>query len=718
MQKKKGPWYTWAHRWNQCNLSEADPRDCDIDFWRAYWRKNRIQGTIINAAGTIGYFPSKNKYQYLAKYLNGKDFYKEYSDAAREEGLAVIARMDSNQATEALLADHPDWFCRDKEGEPIPTTPGRYFTCINSGYYTEQLSDMIREVINRYHPDAMADNSWAGRGNFICYCENCKKKFKNDTGLSLPEEINFADRTFRIWLDWNRSLRTSLYTWFNELSTSYGGEDCIYLGMLHPDAYCKNAVDMTMDYTEFAVHNKAVMIDGQIRLQANGFDANTLQGLATHEIFGDDTLVIESVAAYHMAPDFMRKSANTKGETESWMRAALIAGISPSLHFIGGVQDDMRMFRNGSDLFQWHLSNEEYLYHRSPIANVGLVRSFRNSYFYGQNDGREKIIAPMDGMLNALKRGRIPYCPIDARQIRKKQNKLKLLIFPDIAVLTDEELDAVKEFILKGGSILFTGATGMLDKYGYPRKEFPLDALFGITRIEPEPLNPTMNGGIFADFNHYEFHNYIRLQNPEHPLFRGFEETSILELHGIHYHVKSDRLQTLATMVPPFPVYPPETAYMADGEHDSDKPAILAGETGYGGRVVYFAADFDRRNGQNYFPDHGNLLKNAILWALNEQVPFRVEGPGELSCALYEQKEQNRLVLQILNHSGLGRWPGSVEEYYSVGPLSVTIPSESKAVSVLLRNADTSIPFIQKNNILTFAVPQIQDQELIVIQMS
>ena len=102
---QKGPWYTWAHRWNQINLSETDPRDMDLEFWKTYWRENKIQGTTINCAGTVGYFPSKNPYQYQAKFLDGKDFAGELIAAARAGGLAVVARMDSNQATEELLRD-------------------------------------------------------------------------------------------------------------------------------------------------------------------------------------------------------------------------------------------------------------------------------------------------------------------------------------------------------------------------------------------------------------------------------------------------------------------------------------------------------------------------------------------------------------------------------------------------------------------------------------
>ena len=72
MEKK--PWYQWAHRWNQVNTAETDPRDCDLNVWKEYWRKNHIQGTIVNAAGTVGYYPSANPYQYRAKFLGDRDY--------------------------------------------------------------------------------------------------------------------------------------------------------------------------------------------------------------------------------------------------------------------------------------------------------------------------------------------------------------------------------------------------------------------------------------------------------------------------------------------------------------------------------------------------------------------------------------------------------------------------------------------------------------------
>ncbi len=47
----------------------------------------------------------------------------------------------------------------------------QYVSCINGPYYQEYLPDVLREIIERSHPEGFTDNSWSGldRGR-ICYC--------------------------------------------------------------------------------------------------------------------------------------------------------------------------------------------------------------------------------------------------------------------------------------------------------------------------------------------------------------------------------------------------------------------------------------------------------------------------------------------------------------------------------------------------------------------
>ncbi len=90
------PWYRRA-RWGQTNITEIDPIRYDIDWWREHWRRTQVQGVIVNAGGIVAYYPSRFPLQHRAAYLGERDLFGEVVAAAREEGLAAVARMDSNR---------------------------------------------------------------------------------------------------------------------------------------------------------------------------------------------------------------------------------------------------------------------------------------------------------------------------------------------------------------------------------------------------------------------------------------------------------------------------------------------------------------------------------------------------------------------------------------------------------------------------------------------
>src|SRR5512137_863986 len=103
---KNAPWYQRCYRWGQTNITEKDPVRYDIGWWRGYWKETQVQGVIINAGGIVAFYPSKFPLQYQAEFLGGRDLYGELAAAAHEDGLAVLARMDSNRASEEFYRTH------------------------------------------------------------------------------------------------------------------------------------------------------------------------------------------------------------------------------------------------------------------------------------------------------------------------------------------------------------------------------------------------------------------------------------------------------------------------------------------------------------------------------------------------------------------------------------------------------------------------------------
>ena len=53
------PLFKKLTRWGQTNITEPDPQQYDIAWWRKQWKRTQVQGVIINAGGIVSYYPSK-----------------------------------------------------------------------------------------------------------------------------------------------------------------------------------------------------------------------------------------------------------------------------------------------------------------------------------------------------------------------------------------------------------------------------------------------------------------------------------------------------------------------------------------------------------------------------------------------------------------------------------------------------------------------------------
>ncbi len=707
-ETKKLPWYQRVRRWGQTNLTEDDPARHNIDFWRSQWKRTHIQGVIVNCGGIVAYYPSRFGLQYRAATLGEGDYFGEFAQAAREEGLAVIARMDINRATEDFFRAHPDWFCRDKEGNPI-MSQGRYFSCVNSGYYKEYIPAVLTEIIQRYHPEGFADNSWKGLGRGqICYCENCRKAFREKTGLDLPDAPDWENPVYRAWIRWSYDCRTENWDLFNEVTQREGGEDCLWLGMLNGDPV--NAGGSFGDLKALCSRSKVIFSDHQSRDGLNGFEQNHDNGMLLRLAAQEQVVVPESFANYVRGRRTFRLAANPWQETQMWMVSGVAGGISPWYHHIGGGEWDRRQFETPVPLFRWHAQHEPYLYDRVSLANVGLVWSQTNADFYGRDQARERVALPWRGFTLALHEGRIPFLPIHVDDIARYASRVRTLILPDVAAMTEEQEDSVCRYLEQGGNLILTGGTATLDEDGQPRSRRKLWDVLGLSETG------RVYGAFTAqpsDWEHPQAHTYLHLPQERHPIWDGFSMTEILGFGGgLRETVSSGTLVPMGGFVKPFPIYPPEFSWIR--EIDDAVHPIFAGELPNGSRVVYFAADIDRCFGRDRLPDHGRLLENAIRWTLDGELPVRVEGDGFVDVSLYAQGE--RRILHLVNLSGCDVQPGYCHRLLPVYGLRVSLPWRTGQAHLRLLVSGGTYDLDAANGEVSFPIEKLVDHEVVVIE--
>ena len=552
-QPAAAPWYRRTYRWGQTNITEADPARYDIPWWREFWKRTAVQGVILNAGGIVAYYPSKFPLQHRAETLGDRDLFGELSQAAHADGLVVLARMDSNRAAEDFFRAHPDWFARDAAGQPYRNAD-KYIACVNSLYYDEYLPAVMAEIVERSHPEGFTDNSWSGLGReSICYCDNCARKFRAKTGRELPRKQDWKEAAYRQWIEWSYARRIEIWDLNNRATKAAGGPDCLWIGMNSGNVASQSR--SFRDWRAIGERAQIIMLDHQSR-GAQGFQQNAEAGKLIHGLIGWDKLIPESMAMYQNARYQFRVSAKPAAEARMWMIEGFAGGIEPWWHHIGAYQEDRRAYHTAEPIMRWHKANEQYLVNRKPLATVGLVWSQRNIDFYGQNDSGPLAEDPYNGFMQALVRARIPYVPVHADHIAREGASLAVLVLPNLAVMSDEQCQAVRRFVAAGGAVIATGVTSLYDEWGDARRDFALADLFGAH----------LAGGKLGTAEAPErkwaaetAHSYLRLA-PElraqvwgpkapgeppaagerHPVLRGFDETDLMAFGGVLESLRLD----------------------------------------------------------------------------------------------------------------------------------------------------------------------------------
>jgi hypothetical protein len=723
-------WYRRTVRWMQTNIAELDVTRYDIPWWREQWKRTHTQGIVVNAGGIVAYYPTAIPFHRRAEFLGDRDLFGDLLKAAREDGIVVFARMDSNGAGDEIYKAHPDWFTRNAAGRPYPRDASLNMPCVNGAYYREHIPAILREVASRYKPEGFTDNSWSGlsRSN-ICVCDNCRAKFKNDRGFDLPQRADWDDRVYRSWIEWSYACRLEIWDLYNKTAREAGGSACLWVGMIGGTVGA--SASEFRDYREICRRSELIMLDNQRRSDSTGFQANGQTGKLVHGLLGWDKLAPESFALYQTSGATFRLSTRPEPEVRLWALEAFAGGIQPWWHYVNAYHEDRRMYATPVAMAEWHAKHEQYLGRRQPVATVGIVYSQRNHDFFGRDDAELMVNLPQRGFMQALTRGRIPYVFVHADDLERDAAGLRVLILPNLGSLTDAQVAAIRSFATRGRGVVASGVTSLFDEWGEPRSELALGELFGVAlptshawrtaagRRQAATVNEQTYLRLVPELRAKAAGPHVASEPPaagtRHAALKGFDQTDILPYGGsLGPMTIGPNAHALMTYVPPRPAFPPEAVWLR--EDRTDIPGLVVNERPDGTRIGYLAADLDRRFARDNIGDIGNLLVNIVRWAATDDIPLTVEGPGLLDCHLYRQP--GRLILHIVNLTNEGTWRGPIDELIPVGPIKVGVKLTEEVRGSRARSlvADRVVTAASLNGSVRFELPTILDHEVLVIE--
>lgn len=696
----KTGWYDQPMRWAQLTLAENEVQTYDQQFWLDYFAKTHSDAVCLSAGGIVAYYPTKVPFHHRSVWLGNRDLFGELVEGCRNNGMFVVARTDSHATHQEVFEAHPDWIAVDVNNQPRRhwSSPDMWVTCALGPYNFEFMTDIHREIMSIYQVDGIFTNRWDGSG--ICYCQHCKRNFAKEYGMELPLRVDAQDVRWKNYTKWYQERLFSVWRlWDAEIRS------------INPNArFIPNGGGGALSQLDMKVVGEmadTLFADRQGRFEimppwASGKDAKEYRAtLGSKPIVGIFSVGLEG-------PYRWKDSVQSDAETSIWVADGIANGFRPWFTKFAGTVYDKRWLKTVSNIYNWHHKWERYMRNEKPLARVGLVYSQQTATLYGGDLAKEKVEDYTLGMYQALIEARIPFEMVHDKLLDLDHvRQFKLLILSNIAALSDEQCENIREFINTGGSILATYETSLYDEEGVERKDFGLADVFGAHFKDRLP-GPMKN-------------SYIQIEretsgNANHPILEGFDETEriINGLFWLDVESVDSSIQPLLTLIPSYPDLPMEMVYPRVSR--TDKAAIYLNEIG-NSRVVYFPWDIERTFWEVMNCDHLTLLNNAIIWAMNAPQPVTISGKGLVDVTIWQQK--NSLTVHLVNLTNPMMLKGPYREHFPIPALRVQIqlPKNVRVKKVLLLVSEETPEVEKLDDSITVIVPCINDREVIALDL-
>jgi Hypothetical glycosyl hydrolase 6 len=550
------------------------------------------------------------------------DYLKRMVDLGRQKGIAMELYVPTMWA-DYLIHEHPSWGMR--------TPDGKLFTAAFGGYHPDPnspASDWYVKVIHELIPSYGADAFFADGITFIKYgqSEYTVEKFKREMGRNYPASLD-KDPDWRATLRWEikqidnywRKLRTAVKEGDPRVEVTFNGPgpDISMPGRVGWGGFIPEPPHLGQE-TDYVFTEAG----------STGEYADWTRGIAYPK-------------------PFRVTFKNTYSILDPFNLDEVRARVGRTLG-IGGMpyRYDQTSVNGQPDPYFvkcWRVINEEirkktpYVVGAEPLKYVGVVSSEPTMYYRGRSDSgchANDLIGALR-MLDAL---HVQHEVVADWNLKPEFLKsYRLLILPNAACMSDEQIAAVRQYVKDGGCVLATAETSLFNADGNPRNDFGLGDVLGI-RIDETPTNAVQT----SDLKRPTYINPSRLQ---HPIFEHLPPTNLI-IPGDSTYVRT---------IAGDPVVPLINDAGTPGHspwHVTKRAAVGIGQFGRG-KTVYFAGSIF---GQSAWRSEcsvgvhwvGQLVADTVRF-LAPHSPCEVKASQKVWLGLNVQRSQERHVLHLVN---------------------------------------------------------------------
>ncbi len=410
--------------------------------------------------------------------LGGRDVVGELLGHLRERGMGTCAYYSVVYDNWAFL-EHPEWrlepIARGDQGGAFQFAGSRYgLVCPNNPDYRAFTRRRMADLLGRYDFDCLFyDMTFWPR---ICGCGHCRARCREETGADIPEIVDWTDPAWCAFVaareDWildfvrtivgyAKEVRPDLpvyvnfalafYTWAFGFPLSAAREIDFCGGDLYGDRVEQLFASKLMTHLstrrppEFMT-SRCINLKDHVRLK--GHHEMELQAFAATAL-GSAFLFIDAI-----------DPVGTVNEAVYDRIGSIYRRTAPYERFAGGEPvEDVAVYHSSE-------SRMDPAENGTPVADVHAT--FRPPPHQ----------AAAKGAVRMLQRAHIPFGVITRKQLGEL-DRWRVVILPEVVRMDDEEVEAVRSYVARGGRIYASRSTSILGTDGTAHPDLRLADVFG-----------------------------------------------------------------------------------------------------------------------------------------------------------------------------------------------------------------------------------------------
>ena len=403
-----------------------------------------------------------------------------FLELAHERGIIVLSYYPVIY-TKPLKPLHPEWMMKFlDDGRPEPENLGWF--CFNSPYrdwlpaYLLEWMDHL-DIDGFYFDDTNygthEDRPWTPS----CCCSWCEELFRRETGLDIPRKVDFDSMVFRRFVNWRyEKMIDFMHHLFAGIRKKY--PDAI----LDLNSYIRPQTDWSDGHPLGSLRLEEVgghfFVETFRSLREPGFVAKALR--ATGTPFGIFRNVTQNLAGFGAAPRPEIYPAAIAG------LGAMINGGAPC-----GGPFGPSSFLQGEAMERVFAEYKK----RAPYVRGETLKYLALHYSQMNRDFRPSEIPKNTGKVHyhqlgqkdhygayeMLNRSHVVFdMALDADLTAEKLSRYRVLFLSNSACLSDRHCEAIAEFVARGGTLIATYQTSLMDEWGQERDGFALSEVLGV----------------------------------------------------------------------------------------------------------------------------------------------------------------------------------------------------------------------------------------------